>query len=785
MALSIVICRHLESEAQVKPDTNTRLTATPFALSQVCLQDGPFKEREDVNARFLLTVDTDRLLARFRQEAGLAPKAEPYRGWESKELGGHSLGHYLSALSLLYASTGSSHALERIRYIIDELDACQTANGGGYVLSVPRRVFEDLRQGKIKASGANLNDCWAPNYTLHKMLAGLRDAYRLAGNNKALEVERKFVDWLADVLSGLTEAQIQEMLKAEHGGMNEVLADLAADAGDARYLRIAEREFHHKAVLDPLANGEDNLNGLHGNTQIPKVIGLAREYEMTSNPKCRVAVETFWDSVVNRRSFAMGGHGESEYFFPPEQFPEKLTPYTAETCNTYNMIKLTGHLFSWEPKAAHMDFVERALINHVLANIGHRPGEFGYFLSLASVGVKAFSPPFDAWWCCVGTGMENPARYGEMVYFHGPDTLWVNLFMGSTLAWAEKGVSFRQETRFPEEDSVRLVFTCKRPVPFALKIRHPYWCEHPKVKINGKAMTVKSTPSSYMTFERTWKSGDTIQLRLPMALRLEFLPHSDDRIVAVMYGPIVLAGIVPVEPGVSNPATQRFADHLAAKRKFDAFAPVFVGASAADVVAHLRPTGGTFAEFRSEGVVKLADLTFEPLYRVYEEPYAVQFPLMTAAEWDRREVELRAEQEQRARWEANTLDTVTPGFQQSEIEHGMQSENSTTGDFLNRKWREAHNGWFSYEMAVDPAAPNVLVATYWGGEWQSHNFDILIDGQKIGAQKLRANSPGDFFEETYPIPLVLTKGKSNVTIRFQAHANDTAGSVYGLRTRRD
>jgi DUF1680 family protein len=722
-----------------------RPTAEMLPLSQVRLLPGPFQQRQQMHLRYLLMIEPDRLLAGFREQAGLPAKAKRYGGWEAMGIHGHSLGHYLSAISLMYAATGNPQLLQRVRYIVDELAACQQANGDGYVCTVPKKVYEDIRDGKIKASGFSLNDVWVPNYTLHKVLAGLRDAHRYSGNTQALDVARKLADWLDGILRGLTDAQIQEMLKAEHGGMNEVLADLGR-------VDMAEKYFYHRAVLDPMLRGEDRLNGLHANTQIPKVIGLARLYELTGNPQYRQAAEWFWDNVVHRRSYCIGGHGEREHFFPPEQFPQKLTPHTAETCNTYNMLKLTGHLFAWQPKDDYMDFVERAMINHLLANLGQQPGEFGYFLSLAPVGLKVFSTPFDSWWCCVGTGLENPARYGEWIYFAGKDTLYVNLFIASELNW--NGVTLRQQTRFPEEDKVRFTVRCDKPVRFTLKLRQPAWCD--------KIQTA---------YTRTWNNGDTIEVRLPMKLRFEPLPHSDGKIVAAMYGPMVLAGLVPGAPG-----RERYSDHLKAPGKTDAVPPVLVGDT-------LKPTG-RFAEFRSKGAVKPDDLTFVPLYRVYEEPYAVYFPKMTRAEWDQREADLRAERETRARQAAATLDTVEPGFQQSEVGHALRSDNSHTGDFRDRKWRDARDGWFSYEMAVDPERPTTLVVTYWGGETQERNFDILVDGDKIATQRLRMNNPGAFFDMTYPIPSVLTKGKSKVTVRFQAHPGSLAGGVFGLRTMR-
>jgi DUF1680 family protein len=762
------------------------LQAKPFPLSQVRLLDGIFKERQNVHASYLMSVEPDRLLAPFRLQAGLPAKGERYGGWESRDVSGHTLGHYLSALSLLYASTAEQQVEERVHYIVDELGACQEANGDGYVLPVNKQAFEDLRAGKISASPFALNGVWVPFYTQHKVFAGLRDAFRLVNSHKALKIERKMADWLEAVLYALSREEIQEMLRSEHGGMNEVLADLGADTGDQRYLRMAEKFFHHQMVLEPMLRGEDRLNGLHGNTQIPKVIGLAREYELTGTQPYKVAAESFWEAVVHNRSFAIGGHGESEHFFPVEEFPQRLTPNTCETCNTYNMLKLTEHLFSWSPAADQMDFVERAMINHLAANIGRRPGEFGYFLGLASVGVKVFSTPFDSWWCCVGTGLENPARYGGQIYFRGPAILWINLYIASGLTWPEMGIRLTQETHFPEGENVRFTFSCKEPVEFAVKLRHPYWCEKPEVRINHVAVNVESQPSSYIEVERQWEDGDTLDLRLPMALQLEPLPHSDGKIVAAMYGPTVLAAVVPDKPGIPNPAGQRFSEHLNARGKTDAFPPAFVASSESDVLRNLKPTGCAFAEFQSDGVVKPEDLTFVPLYRIYEEQYAVYFPIMTAEEWMRREGEIRFDRERAIRIEAATLDSITPGYQQPEVEHRLRAEQSEVEDFSNRKCRLARDGgWFAYEMAVDPDDAMLLTVTYWGGVWHARTFDLIVDGNHLATQTLHVNKPGEFFEMRYPIPPRLTSGRRMVVVHFQSRPGDIAGGIFGLRMMRN
>jgi DUF1680 family protein len=758
------------------------LQAKPFLLSQVRLLDGPFKQRQDVNARYLLeVVDADRLLAGFRAQAGLPEKAKRYGGWEARGINGHSLGHYLSAVSLLHAATGNPVALERVNYIVAELAACQKANGDGYVLPVNKQIYEDLRQGRIQASFFSLNGEWVPNYTLHKVFAGLRDAWRFTGNQQALDVEKRLADYLAGVYQKLNPAQAQEILKAEHGGMNEVFADLTTDTGDARYLELARTVFHHEAVLGPLERGEDRLNGQHGNTQIPKIVGLARAYELTGEDSYRNAAFTFWDSVVNKRSFCIGGHGNSEHFFPPEKFQENLKPHTAETCNSYNMIKLTGHMFSWKPDPAHMDFVERTLINHILTNIGGHPGEFGYFLGLESVGTKVFSTQDGAWWCCVGTGMENPARYGEHIYCQSGNTLWVNLFIASELDWKAKSFKLRQQTAFPDSDAVRFTIETTKPVKLALNIRHPYWCANPEVKVNGRPVTLNSSPSSYLTIDRIWSSGEVIDLRLPMTLRTEALPHSDGKTLALLYGPSVLVGVVPSEPGFPDPPKQRWDDHLNAPGKVRGTPPVFVAASKADLLSQFKPTGRGFSEFQATGVIKPRDLSFVPFHRVYQEHYAVYFTWLNPTEWKAREGEIIATETRRANLAAATLDSVQPGFQQSEVEHGFQSVNSESGDFRDRKWRDARNGgWFSYQVAVDSSKPIALVATYFGDD-RGRDFDILVDSNHIATQKIDGNPGGTFFNVAYEIPPSITQGKSKVTVRFQAKGDTMAGGLFGLR----
>lgn len=761
--------------------TSSRCEVEPLPPAAIRLLEGPLKQRQDTHAGHLEAIETDRLLAPYRIQAGLDPRANRYGGWESRDISGHSLGHYLSALCHLHAATGAKWIMPRIVHIVSEFAACQEANADGYVLPVDKAAFTDIAAGRLVVTPFSLNGVWVPFYTLHKVLAGLRDAFRIGGVSEALFVARGIGDWLERTLASLSAEQIQDMLRCEHGGMNEVLADLSADTGDGRYLNLAERCFHHAAVLDPMFRGEDKLDGLHGNTQIPKVIGLAREYELTGREEYHRAATSFWHHVVNHRSYATGGHGESEHFFPPEQFPQRLTPNTCETCNTYNMLKLTRHLFAWEPDAARMDFEERALINHLAANIGRKPGEFGYFLGLGSVAVKVFSTPYDSWWCCVGTGLENPARYGEQIAFESDDTLWLNHYFAASIDWKKHGVRLELRTRFPEEDAIRIRVTCAAPTRFALKLRHPAWCVAPVLAINGAPGSIDSKPSSYFTIQREWHDGECLELRLPMTLRAGSLPHAAGKTMALMHGPVLLAAIVPDQSGIENPSKRRFSEHLDARGKTDAFPPVLVADSVDAALACLKPTGRAPHEFASEGVLKPADLTFAPLYRIYEEQYAVYFPLLDSDEWARREGELRTEAESQCRRDAATLDSVTPGYQQPEVDHAYAGEGDEIEEFSGRKGRFAKDGgWFSYNLrsAGEAAA---LVLTYWGGVWHEREFDVCVNNALIGEQRLLANRPGDFFERVIPIPAELTQGRREITVRIVSREGDVAGAVFGVR----
>ena len=372
------------------------------------------------------------------------------------------------------------------------------------------------------------------------MMAGLRDAYRLCGNATALEVEKQFADWLDGIVTPLNDEQVQKMLRCEHGGISETLADLYADTKNEKYLKISKL-FYQKALLDSLKMGIDILPGKHCNTNIPKLIALSRIYELTGDMSDKKAAEFFWHTVVNHHSYVTGGNGNSEYFGPEDKLRNRLGKETTESCNVYNMLKLSEHLFEWEASPKVADFYERALFNHILSSQNPETGNVTYNLSLEMGGFKDFQDPYE-FTCCIGTGMENHSKYGKNIFYHNDNELYIFQYIASELIWKEKGIILTQKTSYPEEQGSSFEFKCEKPEKFTLQIRYPSWAKNGiEIKINGIPEHVTQQSGSFIPIERIWKSGDKVEVHIPFTLRLETMPDDSNR-VAIMYGPLVLAG---------------------------------------------------------------------------------------------------------------------------------------------------------------------------------------------------------------------------------------------------
>ncbi len=740
--------------------------AQTFSLHDVRLLDGPFKEGQDIAAKYLLSLEPDRLLSWFRKEAGLKLKAEGYPGWDANGLGGHSLGHYLTACSLAWASTGEQKFLDRANYIVSELAACQQAHGDGYVSGIRdgRKRFAEIEAGNVRARNFGLNDLWVPHYTQHKVFAGLRDAYRLCGNQQALSVSKGLADWYEKTHAGLSEEQMQQVLQCEHGGMNEVFADLYADTGNVRYLKLAQC-WHHKAILDPLAASKDILPGKHANTQVPKLVGLATLYELAGDPTDKAAVDFFWDRVVHHHSYVTGGHCDGEHFGEPGKLNDRLSEHTTETCNINNMLKLSEHVFGWRPEAEVADFYERALLNQIRST-QHPDGRVVYNQSLKPGYPKHYQGKYAGFSCCVGTGMENHVKYAQGIYFHSDSDLWVNLFIPSVLEWKSRGLTVRQDSSWPFGETSKLTIKTDKKQTFSLNIRHPYWAEKLEVKVNGQAVSHITTPSSYCRLTREWSDGDRVELCFPMHLRTESMPDNPNRI-AVLYGPTVLAA----DLGEINTPAACEAD----------FVPVLVVGDR-PVSEWLKPVDLTRQHFRTEGGARPQDANFVPLHNLHDRHYSVYMDKFTAAEWSYRKAEISAEKARIKAFEARTMDFFQPGEMQPERDHHLKEHGSFPGEFRGRKYRHARDdGWFSFEMKVDPVKPNELCCTYWGSETGKRTFDILVEGEKIATQTLSNNKPDQFWGQSYFIPFRLTQGKEKVTVRLKPQPGNIAGGLFGAR----
>ncbi|HPW63484.1 MAG TPA: glycoside hydrolase family 127 protein [Cyclobacteriaceae bacterium] len=736
-----------------------------FPLSDVKLLAGPFNDAMQRDVEYLLQLNPDRLLHRFRLFAGLTPKAPIYTGWESETLSGHTLGHYLSACAMYYAATGDVRFKEKTDYVVDELSLCQSARKTGYVGSIPREdsVWNEVSKGNIRSAGFDLNGLWSPWYTLHKVFSGLLDAYLYANNEKAKEVVIKFADWADHITAGLNDEQLQKMLACEFGGMNEALINVYAITGNKKYLDVADR-FYHKAIMDPLAEQKDQLSGKHSNTQIPKIIGAARRYELTSTGRDKTISEFFWNTVVNKHTYVMGGNSEYEYLTEPGKLTNHLSQNTAETCNTYNMMKLTRHLFSWQPKAELFNFYERALYNNILSSQHPQTGMMCYFTPLRMGAKKDFSTPFDSFWCCVGSGIENHVKYGEAVYNRGKDgSLYVNLFIASELNWKEKNAMIKQETTLPYGDAVTLSIQSGKPQKFTMRIRKPEWTATAYFKVNKKIIQPALEANGYWSIARTWKKGDQVEIVLPMQLHTEPMPDNANRI-AVLYGPIVLAG----DLGNAKPDPVKGI-------------PVFVNEHK-NVKEWVQPVNTKDLVFEAKGVSTTGDIRFSPLYLFTDHYYSVYWDQFTTQSWAQQQVAYEAEKERIRNLEERTVDVLRLGEMQPERDHNVTGERTTKGEDNDRTYRDAdERGWFSFQMKVSPDTENTLMLTYWGSERGRKMFDIFVDDVKIGTQELNSNDPGKFFDVNYALSPELVKNKSSVTVKLVALPGKRVGALYGAR----
>ncbi len=751
-----------------------------FSLEDVRLTPSPFLNAQNVDHRYLLELDIDRLLAPYFKEAGLEPIKENYTNWENTGLDGHIGGHYLSALSMMYASTGDNALLDRINYFITQLKKCQNASGDGYLCGVPggKQMWKDISEGKIDAGSFSLNHKWVPLYNIHKIFAGLRDAYLFAHNQEALNMLIKLSDWFLNITKNLSEEQLQQMLISEHGGMNEVFTDIADFTGDKKYLDFA-RKFSDYSILDPLIHRNINLVGMHANTQIPKVIGFKRYADVANDTTWNNAAEYFWDLVVNDMTVSIGGNSVREHFHSPDDFsPMIKSEQGPETCNTYNMLRLSKMLFLSENDHKYIDYYERALFNHILSSQHPKTGGFVYFTPMRPQHYRVYSQVHTSFWCCVGSGLENHSKYGEMIYTHKANDLYVNLFIPSRLDWKEQDVVVLQETQFPYSKRIDYLIQ-KAGQPFNLNIRIPSWLndKEPEVKINDKPVETEINNGYILIKYSNWKANDLVSVKMPMHTTIEYLPDNSNY-ASVEYGPIVLSAKTDTTDLVGLYADDSRMGHIAQgpMRPLEE-APAIISETK-DFSEQVHPIANKPLHFwiDVEGDKKLE---LQPFFEVHDARYMVYWPVYTKEEYNSQMEKIKKEEEAVMALEKRTIDKVAPGEQQPESDHFFKGEHTNSGLNGDRFWRDA-TGWFSYILNDKKAEAKILRIEYFGGD-AGRKFRIEMNGTLLAKVSLQPNSEG-FYQVDYPLYEIKSKISSGkIELKFVAEEGSVAGGIYGVR----
>lgn len=759
------------SAADSRELAGAKIKAIP--MERVRLLPSVYLDALKANQALLVRLDADRLLHNYHRFAGIPVKAKSYGGWEADTIAGEALGHYLSALSLMYAQTGDLEMRRRVSYIVKELEKVQQAHGDGYIGGFMRKrksgevvdgkeIFAEIVAGDIRSAGFDLNGCWVPFYNWHKVLAGLFDAQAYCGNAKALNVAEGLARYIAKVFDALNADQLQQVLNCEHGGINESFAELYIRTKNPRWLSMAERLYHTK-TLQPLVEAQDKLATLHANTQIPKVIGLARLAEITGKSHYQAASLQFWNSVVDHHSYVIGGHGDREYFDGPDTQHQHISEQTCEACGTYNMLKLTRHLFSWKADPRYFDFYERGHLNHILAQQNPKTGMFTYMTPLMSGVAREFSNEEDSFWCCMLSGLESHAKHGDSIYWSQGKTLLVNLYIPSRLQWKEQGLSLTLTGSYPFDEEIHISIESSTLAEQEIALRIPTWADQFSIQLNGKVISAKNE-GGYCRIKRIWKQHDRITLKLPMTLRFENaggMPAKEqDQIVAVLRGPMVLA-----------------ADLGAADKPYSAPAPALVGDQ---LLSKLKRLPEHKLRYQTLGIGKPVDMQFTAFFQMAERRAALYFPRFSETQWQVAAAQYQREEEEKREIARRSVDIMYLGEMQAERDHQLESDISYPVSYRGRNGRDARTGgFFAFDMKVKPGALS-LQASYWGEERNRH-FKILVDKVEIAHVELNAEHPGVFIDQNYEIPRSLTEGKEKIRIRFQPETGYTAGPVFGCR----
>lgn len=768
-----------------------KLYKDEFPLGDITLLDGPLKHARDLNVQVLLKYDCDRMLAPYRKEAGLQPRKPSYPNWDG--LDGHVGGHYLSALAI-NAATGNEECRKRMEYMISELQLVLDANNQrpeawchNYIGGVPNSA--KMWTAFSKGDFGPYFGTWAPFYNIHKMYAGLRDAWLYCGNEQAKNLFLKFCDWAVDITRDLNDEQMEKMLGNEHGGMNEVLADAYAITGEQKYLDCARR-FSHRMLLVPLENGKDCLDNMHANTQIPKVIGYQRIAELAHDVQYHNASEYFWEIVTRQRSLALGGNSRREHFPTKENCIDYINDIDGpESCNTYNMLKLTEDLNRVKPNGMYGDFYETAMFNHILSAQHPQHGGYVYFTSARPRHYRNYSAPNEAMWCCVGTGMEDYGKYGQFVWTHDKgvkaedDALYVNLFVASELNWKDRKMVIRQQTAFPYAET-SVVEVAKGKGTFILKVRKPSWCENFTVK--GVGFDADSyEENGFVCMKRKWKKGDQVKISMPMHAYIKPMINVP-QYVAIMYGPILLGMKTGTEDMRSLIADDsRFGQYAGGKKLALDEAPILLPKHLDDIAKNLKPVPGKPLHFKlATHMENTIDGELQPFFEIHDSRYMMYWLALGENDYKAYMQKLADEEKARQALEARTVDKVNPGEQQPETDHRMETDDSNKGNTEGIFFRDAKDGhYFSYLMQTKGETNLSLQLKFWGqDEWRTSEFDIYVNDKLLcsvnNSHRWRTTQ---FKTVDYAIPSEFVKGKKEIRVKFVAHKGKQVGQIYGVR----
>jgi DUF1680 family protein len=761
-------------------------TINLFPATDVQLLPGIFKDAEQTDLKYMLAMDPDRLLSPYLREAGLVPKAKSYPNWEDTGLDGHMGGHYLSAIAMMYAATGDQRIARRLDYMLAELKRCQDKNGNGYIGGVPggNQLWNEIADGKIQAGSFDLNKKWVPLYNIHKIYGGLRDAYLYTGNAQAKEMLIKYSNWFIWLSAKLSDQQVQDMLNSEHGGINEVLADVYGITGDKRYLSLAYK-FSHLKILDPLEKETDQLNGIHANTQIPKVIGFKKIADLNKDSLYNKAAHFFWNTVIDNRTVANGGNSVREHFNPSNDFSSMISSVEGpETCNSYNMLKLTKLLYQSDGLPSYIDYYERTLYNHILSSQHPGDGGFVYFTPMRPGHYRVYSKPETSFWCCVGSGLENHAKYNELIYAYQENTLYVNLFMASALNWKEKGLKLLQQTTFPESDKTVLNITDSKAEELVLKLRYPSWVAPGmmKLQLNGKSVMITAKPGQYVALKRKWKKGDRLEIMVPMQTRTEQLPDGSNYF-AVMHGPVLLAAKTDTTDLAGLYADESRMGHIAKGRQYPLQdMPIFVTENK-DIVEKILPVAQESLHYTAASLIypeKFKNMELMPFYQIHDSRYVIYWQTETQAGLAAMRIKQAAEEKTKADLAALTLDMVFPGEQQPESDHFFKADESTSGQHNDRHWRAAR-GWFSYELNGKREETAKLRLTYFGKD-ANRKFRILVNEQEIARVNLEGKEGDRFYTVDYTIPKsAYVRPAGKLVLKFIAEKGFETAGIYEVR----